>query len=303
MTSNASLAFGDLIDRSLADGDPNFDRISLRNHIVEVEIGAFQAERDVTQRIAFDVVVEVAPASAQHDDDVDCILSYDRVTWAISHELAAERLNLLETLSERIAERILQEPLAQRVFVRIQKLDKGNGELGVEIMREKSSEGTASEDETAPRPNLGFLSNAAIASDTLASWLDQLVALGDPLVLCVGIGPVAPVQCGRDAAQRNIDLLAIEQNAWSLAARDTRCAVVATNTELDWAMKTGQICVWAPSKIVLDAVDGPHNITGPELTQWIAQRLSVKGVWDIGESLPKFAEIPVHSVALGAEII
>ena len=54
-----------------------------------------------------------------------------------------------------------------------------------------------------------------------------------------------------------VKLLAIEQNAWILASRDRRCMVVGTRTELDWAMKNGQICVWAPSKIVLDAVDGP----------------------------------------------
>lgn len=58
-------------------------------------------------------------------------------------------------------------------------------------------------------------------------------------------------------AKRRIDLLAIEQNAWVLAGRDKRCVVVGTLTELDWAMKNDQICVWAPSKIVLDAVDGP----------------------------------------------
>lgn len=88
------------------------DRLSLRDHIVEVEIGAFQAERDMTQRVSFDVVVEVAAPKADLDDDVDQILSYDRLTWAIEHELAAERLNLLETLAERIADRILAEPQA-----------------------------------------------------------------------------------------------------------------------------------------------------------------------------------------------
>ena len=56
-----------------------------------------------------------------------------------------------------------------------------------------------------------------------------------------------------------VDLLAIEQNAWVLAARDPRCVVVATRTEIDWAMKNGRMVVWAPSKLVLDAVDGPKG--------------------------------------------
>jgi dihydroneopterin aldolase len=61
-------------------------------------------------------------------------------------------------------------------------------------------------------------------------------------------------------AQRRIDLLAIEQNAWCLAACDPRCKVVGTRTELDWSMKNDQICIWAPSKILLDAVDGPTDM-------------------------------------------
>src|SRR6056297_2714043 len=83
--------------------DGPLDRISVRDHVVEVEIGAFQAERGTTQRIAFNVVVEVRPMTGALDDDVDRILSYDRVTEAIEAALAEERLNLLETLAQRTA--------------------------------------------------------------------------------------------------------------------------------------------------------------------------------------------------------
>ncbi|MGH1357118.1 MAG: dihydroneopterin aldolase, partial [Thalassovita sp.] len=48
-------------------------------HVVEVEIGAFQQERGTTQRIRFNIVVEVQPLTGPVDDDVDRILSYDRV--------------------------------------------------------------------------------------------------------------------------------------------------------------------------------------------------------------------------------
>ena len=84
-----------------AGADPR-DRISLRDHIVEADIGAFQQERGQKQRLRFNVVVEVRPHPAPLDDDVDRILSYDRITESIASELAAERLNLLETLAERV---------------------------------------------------------------------------------------------------------------------------------------------------------------------------------------------------------
>ena len=62
MTSDIRLAFAHPEDRAeaTAGADPR-DRISLRDHVVEVEIGAFQAERGVTQRVRFNVVVEVRP--------------------------------------------------------------------------------------------------------------------------------------------------------------------------------------------------------------------------------------------------
>ena len=139
MTTDIRLAFAHPEERSLASAsaDPR-DRISLRDHMVEVDIGAFQKERGHTQRILFNIVVEVRPAPQPLNDDVDRILSYDRLTEAIATELAAERLNLLETLAERVAERILAEPQAMRAFVRIEKLDVGPYKLGVEIVRSRA---------------------------------------------------------------------------------------------------------------------------------------------------------------------
>jgi len=110
MSHEIRLAFEHPAARASATApDGPLDRISVRDHVVDVEIGAFQAERGTTQRICFNIVVEVRPMADTLDDDVDRILSYDRVTEAISASLAEERLNLLETLAERIAERILQQ--------------------------------------------------------------------------------------------------------------------------------------------------------------------------------------------------
>ena len=136
MSNEIHLAFAHPKERSEAnESETVYDRISLRDHTVEVEIGAFQSERGSKQRVCFNIVVEVKPLDHKIEDDVDRILSYDKVTEAITIELNVERLNLLETLAERIADRILFEPQAIRVFVRIEKLDRGPGALGVEIVR------------------------------------------------------------------------------------------------------------------------------------------------------------------------
>ena len=308
MTNEIHLAFAHPSERAVATAnDGPVDRISLRDHIVEVEIGAFQAERGTTQRVCFNVVVEVSPIVGHIDDDVDRILSYDRVTEAIATELGAERLNLLETLAERIAERILLEPQAQRAFVRIEKLDRGPGALGVEIVRSRSDvQLDSQETETdVPHPRIVYLSNEAMASDHLKAWLDQLTVAQAPLVLCVGLPdgprPTVPYKM----AQRRIDLLAIEQNCWCLAARDDRCKVVATRTELDWAMKNGQACVWAPSKVVLDAVDGP---TAPpsealDLTKWFAEEMQAEELLVIGASADEPSNVSIRNVGIGETVL
>lgn len=301
MTDDIRLAFAHPSERAEATADTPRDRISLRDYVVEVEIGAFQLERGTLQRVRFNVVVEVAPQTGDIDDDVDRILSYDRLTEAIGTELHAERINLLETLAARVAERILHEPQALRVFVRIEKLDRGPFSLGVEIVRAKGELARSGQDHVqAPHPRIVFLSNAAIGSDRLSVWIDGLAASGVPLVLCVGAPDTPAPQTRIALAQRRIDLLAIEQNAWVLAGRDKRCMVVGTRTELDWAMKNGQICVWAPSKIVLDAVDGPSASPRDALAlvAWFAQSLQACELLVIGAAAP-VATVATRAIGLG----
>lgn len=300
MSSEVRLAFAHPSERAAATAPRGpLDRISLRDHIVEVEIGAFQAERGTTQRVCFNVVVEVRPLDGPIDDDVDRILSYDRVTEAIAHELAAERLNLLETLAERVAERILIEPQAIRAFVRIEKLDRGPGALGVEIVRARDQVHAEDFADDRPHPRIAYLSNSAIDAPHLGGWLDQLTGDGRPLILCVGAPEAAALRTGHRMTQRRVDLLAIEQNAWRLAARDERCVVVATRTEMDWAMKNGQTCVWAPSKIVLDAVEGPsaHPSDSVALAAWFAELMEADEMLVIGADLPDDPHVPLRAAS------
>jgi 7,8-dihydroneopterin aldolase/epimerase/oxygenase len=297
--SDIELAFAHPEARAEASADaaPR-DRISLRDRVVEADIGAFQKERGLKQRLRFNVVVEVRPVTEPLDDDVDRILSYDRITEAIAEELAAERLNLLETLAERVAERILSEPAAMRVFVRIEKLDVGPYALGVEIVRsraERPVQMVGDEGMEAVHPLVVFLDQAAIHAPDLSLRLDALQEDGLPLILTVGFPDLPRPLTGHKPTQRRVDLLAIEQNAWTLAAGDARCVVVATRTEIDWAMKRGQMVVWAPSKLVLDAVDGPKGADPVGLALWLAETLSATALVVHGEvAVPAGSRVPVR---------
>ena len=301
MTSDISLAFAHPEKRAIvsAEGDPR-DRILLRDYLVDVEIGAFQQERGTRQKVRFNVVVEVSPNSVPLDDDVDLILSYDRIIEAIAAQLAEERLNLLETLAEGVAERILAEPRAMRVFVRIEKLDRGPFALGVEIVRARAMPPIQAEAPSggheAVHPLVVFIDNKAIYSNNIGAVLDRVwqKAAGLPVVLTVGLPDFTRPTTGHKPTQRRVDLLAIEQNSWTLAARDDRCVVVSSRTEIDWAVKNGRMIVWAPSKLVLDAVDGPNSSDPLALALWLAEHLAASELLVLSTAaLPVGSGVPV----------
>jgi len=282
MNDETRLAFAHPLERAKASSiSTQYDRISLRDHIVEVEIGAFQLERGVTQRVSFNIVVEVQPIEQPILDDVDRILSYDRLTEAITIELGAERLNLLETLAQRIADRILLEPQAMRVFIRIEKLDRGPGALGVEIVRGGHGYAPVAQPEAA-HPNIVFISNSALKGQDIAELLLRLHAQNAAVVLCVEAVEGPRVNTDDVLAQARVDLLSVEQNAWMIASHSNHCDVVATRTELDWAIKNNRLAIWAPSKMVMDATDTFETYAPASLAIWLGHELDAKSCYSIG---------------------
>lgn len=244
--------------------DGVFDRISLRDHIVTVEIGAFEVERGMEQRLSFNVVVEVADVAEPLEDDVDRILSYDRLTEAISNALAAQRVNLLETLAQDIAERILVEPQAERVFVRIEKLDKPAGVLGVEIVRTAAEVGRRAAFAEKSKP---IVTRADSDIESIAARFPErplLLVPPSPSVFTEAAENLSP------EAERRIALLAWDQAAWLWAEALSEATVVSSRTEVEWGFAQGQMNVWAPMKQILDSQTPPEKLSIESLLEWVA---------------------------------
>ena len=111
------------------------DRFFLANHIRAFELGAYAEERGVTQRVKFDITLEVTRNTAHVDDRPARVVSYDDLVGSIDELIAGPRINLLETFAEQLARKCLSDPRARRVHIRIEKLDRVVGGLGVEITR------------------------------------------------------------------------------------------------------------------------------------------------------------------------
>lgn len=112
-------------------------RVYLRDFILPVRIGAFAQEKHAPQAVRFDVTVEIkAPATAPRT--LDEILSYDLIREIIVSAAAEGHTDFAEALAEKIARRILREPLARRVTVQVEKLEMGPGRVGVEVVMERA---------------------------------------------------------------------------------------------------------------------------------------------------------------------
>ena len=281
--NNPSIVFDKLEIRAKSEqSNPALDRISIRDYIKEVEIGAFQVERDLTQRVKFNVVVEVSDSSNSSSDDVDDILSYDMIIEAIDEQLNFERLNLLETLADRVSEQILSHQQAIRVFIRIEKLDRIPGSLGVEIIRDRKNS-KHDKDKSIITPSIVFIPNEIIQSNDLKDWLDAIAQYKKPTIICLENFFIPQKISLEIDSHHRIKLLAIEQAAWDLAGKDNRCVVVDTWTELDWSMKNNEVTVWAPSKMILDAVNKPSLKSEPlDLAIWLADEFNTDYIYHVG---------------------
>ena len=69
------------------------------------------------------------------------------------------------------------------------------------------------------------------------------------------------------------------------------------SSAIDWAMRRGQTVVWAPSKLVLDAVDGPQGTAPEALALWLAETLSATALVLKGAAtVPAGSRVPVERV-------
>jgi dihydroneopterin aldolase len=114
-----------------------FDRVFVHDLVLDAEIGVYTHEKGVTQRVRFSVDVDLIPPAEALDDDIGRAFDYDTIIKGIKSIVARGHINLVETLAEEVALHCLAHPRAARVTVKIEKLDKEPGAVGVEIVREK----------------------------------------------------------------------------------------------------------------------------------------------------------------------
>jgi (5-formylfuran-3-yl)methyl phosphate synthase len=114
------------------------DCVFLRDYVVPMEVGAYAHEHGHTQRVRFNVDVEVS--RIQISDDMRAVFSYDVIMDAIKMILAGGHIAMVETIAERLAESVLLHERVREVTVQVEKLDVAPGAVGVKIRRERHAD-------------------------------------------------------------------------------------------------------------------------------------------------------------------
>ena len=111
----------------------------LENVVREVDIGVHDHELGAPQRLQFDIYVMIGECLNPIVDEIGEVLDYEYLISALDETLEMNRAALLETLANRLLDRILEPNSAEGASVILTKLDvlEGDGQLGCSMTRLK----------------------------------------------------------------------------------------------------------------------------------------------------------------------
>lgn len=115
------------------------DKIFIKDLLARGIIGIRDWEREKEQDILINVVIFAdTTRAAQTDDIADCV-DYSTLAKKLLHHAESARRLTVEALVNDLARICLEEPLAQKVIVRVEKPGavRFSQSVGVEIEREK----------------------------------------------------------------------------------------------------------------------------------------------------------------------
>ncbi len=100
-------------------------------------VGVYEHERRDRQPVIVSMALDVVDSYEGGSDKLNEVYDYDIAITAIREIVAAEHYNLIETLAERLAERVLGDARVERVKIRIEKpaVLTACRSLGIEIVR------------------------------------------------------------------------------------------------------------------------------------------------------------------------
>ena len=113
-------------------------KILIKNFIINTIFGYYPEEKVKSQRLKFNIKLELTNKIKFNDTDLRSIVDYDNIIKTINNILD-KKINFLETLGELVAEEILKNKKIDAIELQIEKLDilKKDASVGFEISKRK----------------------------------------------------------------------------------------------------------------------------------------------------------------------
>jgi|TARA_B100001093_G_scaffold84109_1_gene75645 dihydroneopterin aldolase len=114
-------------------------KVIIKNLVLNIFIGIHDFEKKKKQRVRFNIEVITNPFVKPNNKDLKTILNYEEIINKIKNLVRKEHHELLEDLAENIFTIIFQNRLAQKVNIKIEKLEiiKNSESVGVEFSKSR----------------------------------------------------------------------------------------------------------------------------------------------------------------------
>jgi len=114
-------------------------KVIIKNLVLNIFIGIHKFEKKKKQKVRFNIEVITNPFVEPNNKDLTTILNYEEIINKIKILVKKEHHELLEDLAENIFTIIFQNNLAQKVKIKIEKLEiiKNSESVGVEFSKSR----------------------------------------------------------------------------------------------------------------------------------------------------------------------
>jgi dihydroneopterin aldolase len=121
----------------IADHARAIRHVFVRDLLLQADIGVYAHEKGLQQPLRFNVDLTVSEAA--HSDELANVVCYEDVVNRIKALVSGDRVNLVETLAEKIAAGCLEDARVLAARVRVEKLAAipEVASVGVEIERSR----------------------------------------------------------------------------------------------------------------------------------------------------------------------
>ena len=117
-------------------------KVLIKDLILKMLIGIHSFEKKKKQRVKFNIVINIDNNLVPNDKDLKSIVNYEQIIKIIKKITTKKHYPLLETLAEKVFDKLFENLRIKKILLRIEKLDviKNTTSVGIELEKTRSNE-------------------------------------------------------------------------------------------------------------------------------------------------------------------